>query len=90
MTPLASFLRLKTNVDAEPGSAEDRALLLVDQGKHASDPLLRRTLLARAAQQLDTAVREEEEAAAAAAVARFVYERLYICMRHVCGGKVGG
>lgn len=61
MVPLASFLRLKTSVDVEPGTAEDRALLLVDQGKHAVDPFLRRTLLVRAAQQLDIAVREEAE-----------------------------
>lgn len=61
MVPLASFLRLKTSVDVEPVTAEDRALLLVDQGKHAADPFLRRTLLVRAAEQLDNAVREEAE-----------------------------
>lgn len=63
MVPLASFLRLKTSVDVEPGTAEDRALLLVDQGKQAADPFLRRTLLVRAAEQLDIAVREEAEQA---------------------------
>lgn len=61
MVPLASFLRLKTSVDVEPGTAEDRALLLIDQGKQAGDPFLRRSLLARAAQQLDIAVQEELE-----------------------------
>ncbi|CAM9600555.1 unnamed protein product, partial [Hapterophycus canaliculatus] len=52
MMPLASFLRLKTSVDVEPATAEDKALLLVDQGKQAANPFLRRTLLARAAEQL--------------------------------------
>lgn len=69
MVPLASFLRLKTSVDVEPGTAEDRALLLVDQGKQAADPFLRRTLLSRAAQQLDIAVREEAEEALLARLA---------------------
>lgn len=59
--PLASFLRLKTSVDVEPSTAEDKALLLVDQGKHAADPFLRRTLLARAAEQLDIATSKQEE-----------------------------
>eukprot|EP00903_Cladosiphon_okamuranus_P014428 g13389.t1 len=61
VVPLASFLRLKTSVDVEPGKAEDRALLLLDQGKQATDPFLRRTLLVRAAQQLDIAVGQEAE-----------------------------
>ncbi|CAN0153578.1 unnamed protein product, partial [Ectocarpus sp. 12 AP-2014] len=59
MAPLASFLRLKTSVDVEPATAEDRALLLVDQGRHAMDPFLRRTLLVRAAEQLDIAVQQD-------------------------------
>ena len=31
MTPVADFLQLKTGVDVEPTSPEDKALLLVDQ-----------------------------------------------------------
>lgn len=68
MAPLASFLRLKTSVDVEPGTAEDRALLLLDQGKQAGDPFLRCNLLARAAQQLDIAVQEELDRSALASI----------------------
>ncbi|CAM9269015.1 unnamed protein product [Scytosiphon promiscuus] len=60
MMPLASFLRLKTSVDVEPTTAEDKALLLIDQGKHAADPFLRRTLMARAAEQLYIATSDQE------------------------------
>lgn len=31
MAPMADFLQLKTSVDLEPTSPEDKALLLVDQ-----------------------------------------------------------
>lgn len=41
MAPLASFLRLKTSVDVEPATAEDRALLLVDQVRAENEASLK-------------------------------------------------